>query len=70
MREEGMRSQTTMIRYPDIALECQKCYTICRLLDAMARQSCPSCGLGIANWEELMTALQQLAHSPDASARP
>ncbi|MDH3604441.1 MAG: hypothetical protein OEU26_32955 [Candidatus Tectomicrobia bacterium] len=65
-----MRSQTTMIRYQDIALECQKCYTICRLSDTAARRSCPSCGLDIANWEELMTGLQQPAQPPDESARP
>ena len=60
-----MRSQTTMIRYLDIVLECQKCYMICRLSDAMARRSCPSCGLGIANWEAYRATIREdIAHLP------
>ena len=54
-----MRPQTTMTVYPAIVLECQNCRMICRLTDTAARRNCPSCGLDIANWDELMAAAQQ-----------
>ena len=63
-----MRSQATMALCPDIVLECQNCYMICRLMDAAHRRTCPSCGLDIANWDELIAAVQEGGDPPAAAA--
>ena len=54
-----MPLQTEMSVYPDVVLECQRCYGICRLIDAAKRRTCPSCGLDIINWDELIASLQE-----------
>ena len=56
-KKDTMSPHTTMIIYQDVVLECQHCYRICRLVDASVRRSCPSCGLDIANWDDLVGTL-------------
>ncbi len=51
-----MPPQTTMRIYPDVVLECQHCYHICRYTEAAVRRNCPACGRSIANWETLQDA--------------
>ncbi len=63
-----MRSQTMMTLYPKIVLECQNCHMICRLTDTTARRNCPSCGLDVANWDDLMLAAQEAGVDSDIPA--
>lgn len=56
-----MPAQTTMVFYTGIALECQRCYRICRWSDAAVRRHCTHCGLDIGNWQALAEALKKQA---------
>ena len=54
-----MPLHTEMHVYADIVLECQRCYGLCRFSEAAKRRSCPSCGLDIVNWDDLLASLPQ-----------
>lgn len=54
-----MPAPTTMVFYTGIALECQRCYQICRLDDAVVRRHCPHCGLDIGNWQAVLEEVKK-----------